>query len=75
MKDGIWHIENGKNPFDKHKIPHFANCHTGSYAYIKALAGNFYGMGETKAYRAINLDVEMITAENILEKAEISVIE
>ena len=45
------------------------------YAYIIALAGNFYGIGETKAYRAINLDVEMITAENILEKAEISVIE
>ena len=45
------------------------------YAYIKALASNFYGIGETKAYRAINLDVEMITAENILEKAEISVIE
>lgn len=45
------------------------------YAYIKALAGNFYGIGETKAYRATNLDVAMITAENILEKAEISVIE
>lgn len=57
------------------KFPHFANCRTGSYAYIKALAGNFYGIGETKAYRAINLDVEMISAENILEKAEVSVIE
>lgn len=45
------------------------------YTYVKALARNFYGIGETKAYRAMNLDVEMITAEELLEKAEISVIE
>lgn len=45
------------------------------YEYIKALAKNFYGIGETKAYRAMNLDVNMISAEDLLTKAEISVIE
>ena len=45
------------------------------YEYIKALAKNFYGIGETKAYRAMNLDVNMISAEELLTKAEISVIE
>ena len=45
------------------------------YEYIKALAKNFYGIQETKAYRAMNLDVNMIGAEEVLTKAEISVIE
>ena len=45
------------------------------YAYIKAMANNFYGIGETKAYMAMNLDVNMITAEDLLTKAEITVIE
>lgn len=45
------------------------------YAYIKALAVNFYGIKETKAYRAMNLDMNMITAEEVLTKAEISVVE
>lgn len=42
------------------------------YEYIKALSKNFYGINETKAYRAMNLDVNMITAEEVLTKAEIS---
>ena len=45
------------------------------YEYIKALAKNFYGISETKAYRAMNLDVKMIAAEDVLTKAEISVVE
>ena len=45
------------------------------YEYIKALAKNFYGISETKAYRAMNLDVNMIAAEDVLTKADISVIE
>ena len=45
------------------------------YEYIKTLAKNFYGINETKAYRAMNLDVDMIPAEELLEKATISVVE
>ena len=45
------------------------------YEYIKALAKNFYGISETKAYRAMNLDVNMISAEDVLTKADISVVE
>ena len=45
------------------------------YEYIKALAKNFYGIGETKAYRAMNLDANMIAAEEVLARADISVIE
>ncbi len=45
------------------------------YDYIKTLAKNFYGIRETKAYRAMNLDVNMISAADVLTKAEISVIE
>lgn len=45
------------------------------YEYIKALAKNFYGINETIAYRAMNLDVDMITAEEVLTKAAISVIQ
>ena len=45
------------------------------YEYVKTLAKSFYGINETKAYRAMNLDVNMISAEEVLTKAEISVIE
>ena len=45
------------------------------YEYIKALAKNFYGIGETRAYRAMNLDVEQITAEDVLTREEISIAE
>ena len=45
------------------------------YEYIKALAKNFYGIPETKAYRATNLDINMITPEDVLTTAEISVID
>ena len=45
------------------------------YEYIKALAKSFYGISQTKAYRAMNLDVDMIAAEDVLTKADISVIE
>lgn len=45
------------------------------YEYIKALAKNFYGIGETKSYRAMNLDVNMISAEDVLTKADITVVE
>ena len=45
------------------------------YEYVKALAQKFYGIPQTKAYRAMNLDVNRIAAEDILTKAEISVIE
>ena len=45
------------------------------YTYVKTLAKNFYGINETKAYRAMNLDVDMLTTENILAKAIISVID
>lgn len=45
------------------------------YEYIKALAKSFYGISQTKAYRAMNLDVNMIAAEDVLTKADISVIE
>lgn len=45
------------------------------YEYIKTLAKNFYGIKETKVYRAMGLDVNMITAEELLTRADISVIE
>ena len=45
------------------------------YEYIKTLAKNFYGINETKAYRAMNLDVNMISAEDVLTKVDISVVE
>ena len=41
------------------------------YAYIKTLAKNFYGIAETKAYMAMNLDVNMICAEDVLTKAQV----
>ena len=45
------------------------------YTYIKTLAQKFYGIAQTKAYRAMNLDVEMISAKDLLTKASISEIE
>ena len=45
------------------------------YEYIKALAKHFYGINKTKAYRAMNLDVNMISAKDVLTKADISVVE
>lgn len=42
------------------------------YEYIKTLAKNFYSISETRAYRAMNLDVNMISAEDVLTKATIS---
>lgn len=45
------------------------------YEYMKALAKNFYGISQTKAYRAMNLDVNIIAAEDVLTKADISVVE
>ena len=45
------------------------------YAYVKTLVQKFYGIEKTKAVRAMNLDVDMISAEELLEKATISVIE
>ena len=45
------------------------------YEYVKTLAKNFYGISQTKAYRAMNLDVNMIDAEDVLTKACISIIE
>lgn len=45
------------------------------YEYIKALAKGFYGISQTRAYRAMNLDVNMIATQDVLTKADISVIE
>ena len=45
------------------------------YSYVKALAQNFYGIEKTQSVRAMNLDVDMISAEDLLTKAAISVIE
>ena len=45
------------------------------YAYVKTLAQKFYGIEKTEAVRAMNLDVDLISAEELLEKSTISVIE
>ena len=45
------------------------------YTYVKTLAEKFYGIEKTTAVRAMNLDVEMISAQDLLEKATISVID
>jgi FMN-dependent NADH-azoreductase len=45
------------------------------YTYIKTLAEKFYGIKKTSAVRAMNLDVDMISAQDLLTKATISVIE
>ena len=45
------------------------------YTYVKTLAQKFYGIPKAEAVRAMNLDVEMISAQELLEKATISVVE
>ena len=45
------------------------------YAYVKTLAQKFYGIEKTVAVRAMNLDVEMISVQELLERATVSVIE
>ena len=45
------------------------------YAYVKTLAQKFYGIPKTVAVQAMNLDAEMIRAEELLEKAKIFVVE
>lgn len=45
------------------------------YTYVKALARNFFGISKTRAYRAMNLDGDMISAEELLHRAKISVVE
>lgn len=42
------------------------------YTYVKAIATEFYGIKKTKAYRAMNLDVNMITTDTLLNSVEIS---
>lgn len=44
------------------------------YTYIKTLAQNFYGISETECIRAENLDVECISAEEVLTKSKITTI-
>ena len=45
------------------------------YTYIKTLAEKFYGIKKTSSVRAMNLDIDMISAQNLLKKATISIIE
>ena len=45
------------------------------YTYVKTLAQSFYGIEKTKAVRAMNLDVDMISAEDLFTRATISVVE
>lgn len=45
------------------------------YSYVKALAKSFYGIENTVCCRATNLDIDMIPAEELLEKANITFIE
>ena len=44
------------------------------YDYVTALAKNFYGIPETVAVRAMNLDVMQIDAESVLKDAYISMV-
>ena len=44
------------------------------YSYIKTLANNFYGIKDTLSYRATNLDVQGISADELLRKATISMV-
>lgn len=41
------------------------------YAYVKALAKNFYGISQTEAHRAMNLDIEGISAGRFFGDAKI----
>ena len=45
------------------------------YTYIKTLAEKFYGIKKTSSVRAMNLDIDMISAQDLLKKATISIIE
>ena len=45
------------------------------YTYVKTLAKSFYGIDKTKAVRITNLDVDMISAQDLLQKSTISVVE
>ena len=45
------------------------------YTYVRALAKGFYGIDKTEAVRAENLDVDMISANELLEKAKIITLE
>ncbi len=45
------------------------------YSYIKALANNFYGIQDTVSYRATNLDVQGIFADELLRKATFSTVQ
>ena len=45
------------------------------YTYVKTLAQKFYGVEKTQAIRATNLDAEMISVQEVLTKAKISVVE
>ena len=55
----------------------YAYCLMNGYGVERdpTLAKSFYGISETKAYRAMNLDVNMIAPEDVLTKADISAIE
>lgn len=44
------------------------------YEYIKTLAQNFFGIQDTVAHRATNLDVQGITAEELFQKATFSTV-
>ena len=44
------------------------------YAYIKAIANNFFAIQDTVSYRAENLDVQGISAERLLKEATISTV-
>lgn len=45
------------------------------FTYVKALAEKFFGIKKIVAVRAMNLDVEMISAKDLLRRAKITVIE
>lgn len=44
------------------------------YTYIKTLANTFYGIKDTIAYRATNLDVQGISANELLQKVTVSMV-
>lgn len=44
------------------------------YSYIKTLARTFYGIEETVCYRATNMDVDLISCDDVISRGKISVI-
>lgn len=48
--------------------------HDFGYAYVKALANTFFGIGDTVCFRAEDLDYTPITAENVVDAAAVTVI-